>query len=135
MSYLTIGYWNINGINNKIDDTIVQTVNNFDIYCFAETWLKEPDYIVNMFNDKYVYCKDALKLTNTKNGRNSGGLALIIKKNIRKGVKIIDNTTKIGIWIKLDRTFFGLDEDQYVFAVYIPPKCSPYHIIDVFTTI
>ena len=83
MNHLSIGYWNINGLKDKIDGTIVKTVNNFDIFCFAETWLKDPYCNVNMFTDKYVYCKDAQKLPNTKKGRYSGGFALMINTRIR----------------------------------------------------
>ena len=57
--------------------------------------------------------------------RHSGGIGILISKNIEKGVKI-DNKCDFLVWIRLDSKFFGLERDVVVGAIYIPPVGSSY---------
>ena len=77
--------------------------------------------------NSYVYCKHASKITGKRRGRHSGGLAVVVKKNLKPGVKVIKNTA-YGIWVKIDKHFFRTKKDIYVCGVYIPPQDSPYKI-------
>ena len=58
-----------------------------------------------------------------KAGRYSGGITLLVKTYLRKGVKIIDNSEGL-LWFKLSKDFFNLRDDLYICAAYIPPQNS-----------
>ena len=43
------------------------------------------------------------------------------KDEIRKGIKVVHSSEGF-IWVKLEHNFFGLIEDIYLCAAYIPPE-------------
>ena len=55
-----------------------------------------------------------------------GGILLFVKKNLRNGVKILENDKKDKLWIKLKKDFFGLEKDIFICFAYIPPASSEY---------
>ena len=60
------------------------------------------------------------------NNRYFGGSLLLIKNEIRSGIKIIDSLGGDIIWIKIQKEFFGLEKDIYVCFVYAAPLDSCY---------
>lgn len=60
--------------------------------------------------------------------RTSGGMILMINKNIRQVVSILKNSNSEIQWLKLCKTFFDLNKDIYVCFVYMPPSTSSYAI-------
>jgi hypothetical protein len=117
---LKIASWNVHGLGNKLGiQDFVNKLSEFDICFLSETWICKNISIPN----KYVYSKNATKKGNT-HGRKSGGLAIIIDENLRKGVKII-KTTAYGVW-KLSKNSIRIQQNVYICALYIPPMNSPY---------
>ena len=117
---ISIGMLNINGLNdNKIgDDNFKETLDAHDIVIFVEIRLTSDLQI----DDLYCYSKFRPKIS--IRGRNSGGISIITKQNIRKGIQIVDTSTDLFIWFKLDKLFFELNEDIYVCATYFSPDGS-----------
>ena len=93
---LNIAAWNVHGIQKKLDIVeFVDRITSFDITFLVETW-----YVNNLeLPNSYVYCKHASKITGKRRGRHSGGLAVVVKKNLKPGFKVIKNTA-YGIWVK-----------------------------------
>ena len=55
----------------------------------------------------------------------SGGISILVKSCLRKGVSIIDKESCDDfVWWKLDKTFFKMQRDIYLCSVYIPPQNS-----------
>ena len=51
---------------------------------------------------------------NSKGKRNSGGIAVYIRKTIIGGTSFVTTRNKNILWIKLDKSFFELDKDLYL---------------------
>lgn len=60
------------------------------------------------------------------NNRFFGGLAILCKEFLKKHVKILKNTNSEFQWVKLEKSFFGLDEDLFICVTYNPPQNSNY---------
>ena len=65
----------------------------------------------------------------TKARRHSGGIIIYFKKEFTKGITYLKEATlsQNRLWLKLDKMFFGLSQDVYLCAVYIPPISSPHY--------
>jgi hypothetical protein len=119
---LKLAAWNIHGIGKKLeDDEFVNRLNEFQICFLLETWCTKQFSLPN----KYVYCKNAVEKNCNAGGRYSGGIAIIIDEQIRKGVKIFKESD-YGVWIKLDKHYFNIEQNVYMYALYLPPVNSPY---------
>ena len=59
------------------------------------------------------------KVKHKRAKRNSGGIFIFIRDSLKDGVLIIRNHFDTIIWLKLDRHFFGFDEDCYLSSVYL----------------
>ena len=55
-----------------------------------------------------------------------GGVAVILRRTIKIGVKTVDTSHTDLIWIKLYRKFFKLKKDLYIGGIYISPASSDY---------
>lgn len=129
---IRIGSWNIQGIFknigrhkvNKINDTeFGSVIRNLDIFCLLESHVGSLENLSIEGYSEYLSHRKK-----SGNNRYFGGLALYIKQNIRKGIKIVRNTSPDIIWIKLDHSFFNLPKDIFVAFIYISPKSSQYFI-------
>ena len=132
---LQIGSWNIHGmlaLNRRklVDQRFCNLIKSLDICILLETWLS-PDQNVDDFeiDGYYIYHK---RCKHTDAGRGSGGISVLINTNIRKGVKIIDDSNNYCIWIKLDKTIFNCDRDIFIGACYIPPDHFSHRGIEIF---
>ena len=114
--------WNINGLNQKLDDPMFNDLlDKFDFTFLVETWLNKTISV----DDHYCYSKNRIK--SKINGRHSGGITLITKQHLRDGIKILENDSNIFLCVKLDKLFFSLMEDLYVFVIYLPPDNSSFY--------
>ena len=57
----------------------------------------------------------------SSNNRYYGGLAILIRKSIRNGIKILKNTSSEFQWIKLLKNAFNLEKDLFICFSYISP--------------
>lgn len=112
---------------NKLEDQDCnRIIKNYEICALIETHLSplnEQDIRLDGYKIHHRYRK-----RNTGNSRRaSGGLAICIKDNIHPGVKYIDNVCEDLQWIKLDKSFFSMNNDIYVCFVYANPVNSTYN--------
>ena len=82
-------------------------------------------------NGYHITCIKATKLKNVKRGRHSGGVAILIKQEIRKYVKVV-LVCNYGIWVKIDGKTINSDKDSYFPGIYLPPSDSLYSLKDPF---
>ena len=71
---------------------------------------------------------------NFKKGERTGvaGVLIYIKDDISDGVEIVRNHFDSIIWLKMNKQYFGLDQDTYIAGVYIWGDNSPaYNVVDV----
>ena len=122
--FLNIGYWNIQGLNQKIngsyfnklnDKKFLDTVANLDLFCLSETHIGIDSW-VQLKNFK---CFKSCRISSGKN-KFSGGLCLFISKIVSKGkgIKIFKNADLDILWEK---------KDLYICFNYISRKNSTYY--------
>ena len=108
-SFINIGVWNIHGlflkINdiklNKLDDPKVRKrIKTFNIFCLQETYLRNLGIGCTHFKGKLA------KIIGT-----FGGSLLLIKNELREGVKIIESRNADKIWVKFLKSFFNFGND------------------------
>ena len=121
---LNIVSFNVENLEPKLDDpNFIDLINSHDITVLCETWRKDDSKInIQGFWD-FSQIRPKIK----KSGRYSGGISIFVKNDIREGVKIINSSSEGFIWIKLLKSFFGLSNDIFMCAVYIPPKGATRH--------
>lgn len=65
-----------------------------------------------------------------KNGKrkqcNSGGVCILFKNELMKGITKLSCNNPDMLWIKLCKTFFGLTNDWFLCGTYIVPINSPH---------
>ena len=119
--FLKIGTWNIEGLSTKLDDTdLISIISNFDIISLVETWLPYGQkFDIPGF---YSFSKCRKKLSH-RSCRSSGGISILVKSCLKKGIKILDkDSDEEFVWWRLDKTFFKLLHDIFICSVYIPPQ-------------
>ena len=128
---INIGAWNIQGVKNNTlgnklkTDEVFKLVNNFDIIGISETHSScDGDFVIPGYELLASVCRN--KHTNAK--KQSGGVAVLAKLSINKGLKFIPspNLPDSVIWIKLDKQFFSFSIDVYCAFVYFSPEHSTY---------
>ena len=105
---LSVASWNVNGLFRNVNGVRTCKLDNpqfssklcSDIIILNETHASSND-ILNL--DGY-FCVSNCRSTNPSRLR--GGVAVLIKNNLRKGVKIIDKSHTDIVWLKLHKSFF-----------------------------
>ena len=131
-SFIRIGSWNIHGVYedvnkyqvNKLESpSFLKILQAHDILCLQETHLAAHELPIEHLTEfkAIPHCR-----ATSSNGRNYGGMLLLVRKIIRTGVKVshIGNCDILGITLKKD--FFELPDDKIVWFTYAPPLTSPY---------
>ena len=114
-------FFNIEGLGEKLEDEkFLEIIQKFDFITLVETW--KPEYEKISIDNFYSVSKCRSKHKRAK--RHSGRITVLIRNDIRKGVKFFSSKSDRLVWCKLERSFFNLEEDIYVCSVYIPPKNS-----------
>ena len=65
-----------------------------------------------------------------KSRRNSSGVILCAKTILSSGISILKDDVPDMIWLKLDKTFFGVPDDVLLCLCYITPSNSTYQIVN-----
>ena len=107
---------------------------NFDIIGLQETFLRNSDDVSSYFTqvdseyETHVVNRD---ITHPNAKRGAGGVALLYRKDIKNGVKILHSAHRDIIWLKLTDSYFGFDNDVYICFVYMTTKESTvFHYTD-----
>ena len=115
--------WNIEGLMNKLGEAdFIHYLIGFDIVCLTETFL-EFDKPLDCFPNFRPFFSPAVKL----NGRNSGGVLLMVKKAFERFVEVVDLSLDNLIVLRLNKCIFGTDKDVILCGVYICPSDSSYY--------
>ena len=113
---------------SKIEDTsFIEFVNSFDIVCLLETFLSEDILPLNVFSGFKKYFTPAIKISNLTKGRCSGGVIVLVKKEINKFVTELKNSFDNVIALKIAKDIGDLHNDLIILSAYIPPYGSPYY--------
>ena len=97
-------------------------INSFDCISLVESWLSDASVV----NSPGFYSFSKFKQKSERANRNSGGIIVLIKSELRKGVKFLEKeSSEEFVWWKLEKDFFHMKQDLYVCSVYIPPQNSP----------
>ena len=121
--YLKFQSFNVEGLVNKIKDhDFLDSIKQYDFITLVETWVSGK---ISVDIEGY-YCFNKSRKKAKKAKRYSGGISVLVKKSLRKGVKLFSSKSNRFVWWKLDKHFFNLDEDIFVCSVYIPPANSKY---------
>ena len=126
-NFLNIGVWNIHGlfsrVNNsklcKLEETVfLEKIKKIEILCLQETQCGISE-TTSLSLEGYRL----IPFERNKSGdsRYFGGPLLLMKSGIRKGIKILDSVNGDIICIKLQKDFFGLENDVFVCFVYASP--------------
>jgi len=124
-------FWNIDGVKYKIgnasyskldDDENINELSQHDILLFVETHSSHKD---QLDMDGYRAVKNVRPKSKTSN-KFYGGLAILTKHSIRKGIKYLPITSTEFMWIKLDQTFFNIEKDLYICLAYCNPSSSSF---------
>ena len=99
----------------------VNSINGYDIIILNETWTHKNS---TLELDGFVcpFVKHRPKRRNAK--RYSGGVVCFIKNHIKEGISEEQWNFDDGIIIKLDKVFFGLEENISLICPYLSPSSS-----------
>ena len=107
------------------DRHFVGFITKYDLVCLQETWPSKKSKIdIDGFSSPIHSFR---KVQSRRARRNSGWIIIYIKDINRKGVKLVKNDIDCIVWIKLDKTYFKVEDDWYLAITYIPPENSVYH--------
>ena len=96
-------------------------MQQYDIFGLVETHAG-PDDIISV-NNYHSYQINRPK--SEKAMKYSGGMAALVKNNIKDGVRLYHSDT-YAIWLELNSNFFGVNNNIYVCITYLPPENSTY---------
>ena len=116
--------WNVEGLFKdnlcKLDiPEIRNLINSFDVICLLETWCNFH-FTVSGFRT-YVSSRSK-KHKNAK--RDSGGVAILVKNEIKGHFKEMLSPNDDTIWLKLNRSSFQMDRDLFICCSYLIPENS-----------
>ena len=123
---LKIGHQNIHG-NGKVKlehHDLIDKIQDHHIYGCQETWLSKEDQCPDIHG--YSLFRSERK-KHVRAFRNSGGSVIYVKRSILGGVtKISSKSNEYGdvIWLRLDKSFFGLENHILLCYAYIVPTAD-----------
>ena len=118
--------------DKKAESDFVNILAENDIIVLFETWCSKSSDISLKGYTSYNFYR---KFRHRRARRNSGGVAVYCKDELKNGIEIVKNVYDTIIWIKLNKTFFGLQEDIFICGSYIWGDDSPMyniHNVDLF---
>jgi exonuclease III len=125
ITHLSIASWNVQGLiskeTNKIDDpNFIHEIQKHHIIALQETHTTSDMYI--NVPGYYTY-----QVSRPHVGRKAhGGIAILVKNELRAGVRFLSAETTDLVWVCLKKEFFHTARDVYVGAIYISPYNSSY---------
>ncbi|KAI4889447.1 hypothetical protein NFI96_002246 [Prochilodus magdalenae] len=139
MKSLCISMWNIQGIKSSLfgyksqNTEFINNIKNTDIIILQETWCKSDSVTHCPTNYKEIIIP-SVKHTNTKKGRDSGGIIIWYKSELSKFITPL-KLHKSHIWLKIKKEITDSVKDLFLCTVYIPPSESPYYDEDIFPSL
>lgn len=113
--------YNVECLVTKLSDiAFVNYVENFDFVCLTETFLDNNFDFNSIFLNHAKYPAPAKKLS--VHGRKSGGVLLMVKKQLDQFVKEIKIECDNASVLRLDKCLFGTEKDILLVACYVVPE-------------
>jgi len=101
--------FNVEGLERELENPLfIESLYKSYICVLYETW-KGSDSKLALPG---LWDFSLIRQKTKKVGRNSGGVTIICKDSIRKGIKIT-KASKGFVWLKLDANFFGFEENVF----------------------
>ena len=132
---INIGFWNISGLQSKLDGTcpdvelnsFIQFIETFHVMCFLESWGET----LNQFTLEGYRCYESIRKKHAKAFRNSGGLAVFIKHELYDIFNISRESSESNnlIWLKFDikPQYWNVTFNFICGFVYMSPEGSSVH--------
>ena len=98
-------------------------IDKFDVACLTETFADSTFDFSRLFAGYVKFAAQAKKLSTQ--GRNSGGVLLLIRQSLSAFVKKLEVDCENTVVVKIDRCVFNLDKDVLLIACYVAPENSP----------
>jgi exonuclease III len=125
ISHLSIASWNVQGLigksyNKLKDPSFLQELKKHHVialietHCTTDTSITIPGYYTHQV------CRPK------SNSKAHGGIAILVRSELRAGIKFYHATTNDIIWVCLKKEFFNTNQDIYIGAVYLSPVNSTY---------
>ena len=130
-SNITIGCWNVEGLRTRYGSSTLSKLefNDFkeylteDILCLLETHAKQDDRIeLKGYNSVSIN-----RAKNSKYGRFSGGIAIMIREELKHRVEIIKSNETEHVWVRLIKANIETQGDIFVCFAYLSPINSVYN--------
>lgn len=130
---LKLCMWNMYGMSDLKMSNLQVYFKEFDVIFLLETWHDQLD-VISLEGYEYLnYCR---KNVHVNARRRSGGIGVLIKKDIRHYFSEKRKHEDVIIWFALNKNMMGRDKDIMIAAIYIPPDDSshqlsvdPYHLL------
>ena len=106
--FIKLGSFNIQGsVDKKLNFNDVKgLIDHCDISFIQETWFTESSVMSE--TNSNMFRSDRKK---NKKAAGSGGVCAIFKTRVRPGLQKINSKVADFMWMKLHKTFFGLEKD------------------------
>jgi exonuclease III len=125
MKHLKICSFNIQGgLERKFEfHDVCSLIDQYHLVCIQETWLVDSSYL--KVKGYGIFRSD--RGSHKKKQTGSGGVVVLYRSELTKGLKKISSKLKDILWIRLDKHFFKLENDVYIANCYLPPEDSVIH--------
>ena len=112
--------WNVGKLRrNQKNHDFKNLCSKFDIVCLQKTWGRsEGD-----FSDLLLNYQSFISIRSSDD-HFSGGVAIYVKDKITQGCNRILNEVKGAAFLKLDKQFFGWENDIVLGSIYLSPEGS-----------
>ena len=118
-------HWNVSGLLPKLQDQdFINYISSFDFICLVETFVDAIQ--LQFLTDHTIFVQPALRFT--RQGRASGGVAVIIRNTFLKLIKRIECHCCNHISFLVDKSLFGFSKNVLIVCVYVHPENSPYYV-------
>lgn len=112
--------FNVENLAGKLPDcSFINYVSSFDFVCLTETFADATFDFNGLFTEHVKFVAPAKRLS--RQGRNSGGVLLLIKRAVCKFVKQIQINCANTVAVRIDKSVFNADKDVLLIASYVAP--------------
>ena len=121
---------NVNGVlaeKLECENSVRQCIEMYDFIFISETWTNETSSVdIDGFKS---FCKHRKRRKNAR--RDSGGLVVYVREKFVNGIHEEEWNNEDGLCFRLDKSFFGWEEDVFAVCVYMRPSGSSRDCVNV----
>ena len=112
--------FNVENLAGKLPGcSFINYVSSFDFVCLTETFADATFDFNGLFTEHVKFVAPAKRLS--RQGRNSGGVLLLIKRAVCKFVKQIQINCANTVAVRIDKSVFNANKDVLLIASYVAP--------------